>query len=139
MWLLLNFAEQWRTDEMRSSGWWPRILQKQISDALRLEIAPPGKVSRDRVVWWLIDHALCQHRNWRPRRAWHRRRTDPPAPSRNQVRRRNYSVLFRLHVKPQCLSCWERLAATRARVEARALRSLCMSCCSSAADRSAEG
>ena len=57
MWLLLNFAEQWRTDEMRSSGWRPRILQKLIADALRLEIAPPGKVSRHRVVWWSIDHA----------------------------------------------------------------------------------
>jgi hypothetical protein len=26
-------------------------LQKQIADTLRLEIAPPGKVSRDGVVW----------------------------------------------------------------------------------------
>jgi hypothetical protein len=32
-------------------------LQKQIADALRFEIAPPGKVSRDGVVWWSIDHA----------------------------------------------------------------------------------
>src|SRR6516165_5955627 len=32
-------------------------LQKQIADALRLEIAPPGKVSRDGVVWWSVDHA----------------------------------------------------------------------------------
>jgi hypothetical protein len=32
-------------------------LQKQIADALRLEIAPPGKVSGDGVVWWSIDHA----------------------------------------------------------------------------------
>lgn len=32
-------------------------LQKQIADVLRLEIAPPGKVSRDGVVWWAIDHA----------------------------------------------------------------------------------
>ena len=27
-------------------------LQRQIADALRLEIAPPGKVSRHGVVWW---------------------------------------------------------------------------------------
>jgi hypothetical protein len=26
-------------------------LQRQIADALRVEIAPPGKVSRDGVVW----------------------------------------------------------------------------------------
>jgi hypothetical protein len=32
-------------------------LQRQIADALRLEIAPPGKVSRDGVVWWSVDHA----------------------------------------------------------------------------------
>jgi hypothetical protein len=32
-------------------------LQRQIADALRLEIAPPCKVSRDGVVWWSIDHA----------------------------------------------------------------------------------
>src|SRR6516225_4625088 len=32
-------------------------LQKQIADALRLEIAPPSKVSRDGVVWWSVDHA----------------------------------------------------------------------------------
>ena len=32
-------------------------LQKQIVDTLRLEIAPPGKVSRDGVVWWSVDHA----------------------------------------------------------------------------------
>ena len=32
-------------------------LQRQIADALRLEIAPPGKVSRDGVVWWSEDHA----------------------------------------------------------------------------------
>jgi hypothetical protein len=32
-------------------------LQKQIADALRLELAPPGKVSRDGVVWWSVDHA----------------------------------------------------------------------------------
>jgi len=39
----------------------PRIpehaLQKQICDVLRLEIAPPGRVSRDGVVWWSIDIA----------------------------------------------------------------------------------
>ena len=32
-------------------------LQKQIVDTLRLEIAPPGKVSRNGVVWWSVDHA----------------------------------------------------------------------------------
>ena len=32
-------------------------LQKQLADILRLEIAPPGKVSRFGVVWWAIDHA----------------------------------------------------------------------------------
>jgi hypothetical protein len=32
-------------------------LHRQIADALRLEIAPPGKVSRDGVVWWSIYHA----------------------------------------------------------------------------------
>jgi hypothetical protein len=32
-------------------------LQRQIADALRLEISPPGKVSRDGVVWWSVDHA----------------------------------------------------------------------------------
>jgi hypothetical protein len=32
-------------------------LQRQIADSLRLEIAPPGKVSRDGVVWWSGDHA----------------------------------------------------------------------------------
>jgi len=32
-------------------------LQRQIADALRLEIAPPGKASRDGVVWWSVDHA----------------------------------------------------------------------------------
>jgi hypothetical protein len=32
-------------------------LQRQIADALRLELAPPGKVSRDGVVWWSADHA----------------------------------------------------------------------------------
>jgi hypothetical protein len=32
-------------------------LQKQIADVLRIEIAPPGKVSRAGVVWWSIDHA----------------------------------------------------------------------------------
>jgi hypothetical protein len=39
----------------------PRVpehpLQKQIADVLRIEIAPPGKVSRAGVVWWSIDHA----------------------------------------------------------------------------------
>lgn len=32
-------------------------IQKQIADVLRLEIAPPGKVSKAGVVWWSIDHA----------------------------------------------------------------------------------
>lgn len=32
-------------------------LQKQIADVLRIEIAPPGKVSRYGVVWWAVDHA----------------------------------------------------------------------------------
>jgi len=32
-------------------------LQKQICDVLRLEVAPPGKVSPQGVVWWSIDHA----------------------------------------------------------------------------------
>jgi hypothetical protein len=32
-------------------------IQKQMCDVLRLEFAPPGKVSRDGVVWWAIDHA----------------------------------------------------------------------------------
>jgi hypothetical protein len=32
-------------------------IQKQICDVLRLEIAPPGKVSRRGVCWWAIDHA----------------------------------------------------------------------------------
>jgi hypothetical protein len=32
-------------------------IQKQIADTFRLEIGPPGKVSRFGVVWWAIDHA----------------------------------------------------------------------------------
>jgi hypothetical protein len=32
-------------------------LQKQICDVLRIEIAPPGKVSRFGVCWYSIDHA----------------------------------------------------------------------------------
>ena len=32
-------------------------LQRRIADALRFELAPPRKVSRDGVVWWSIDHA----------------------------------------------------------------------------------
>jgi len=32
-------------------------IQKQITDCLRLEFAPPGKVSNAGVVWWAIDHA----------------------------------------------------------------------------------
>ena len=32
-------------------------LQKQLCDILRLEIAPPGKVSKAGVCWYAIDHA----------------------------------------------------------------------------------
>ena len=32
-------------------------LQEQMVRVLRLELAPPGKVSKDGVVWWAIDHA----------------------------------------------------------------------------------
>jgi hypothetical protein len=32
-------------------------IQKQLCDTLRIEVAPPGKVSRYGVVWWAIDHA----------------------------------------------------------------------------------
>ena len=32
-------------------------IQKQLTDVLRLEVAPPGKVSRYGVCWWAIDHA----------------------------------------------------------------------------------
>jgi hypothetical protein len=32
-------------------------IQKQIADTLRLEIAPPGKVSKAGVCWFSIDHA----------------------------------------------------------------------------------
>jgi hypothetical protein len=32
-------------------------LQRQMCDVLRLEIAPPGRVSADGVVWYAIDHA----------------------------------------------------------------------------------
>lgn len=32
-------------------------LQKQICSVLRIEIAPPGKVSKYGVVWWAVDHA----------------------------------------------------------------------------------
>lgn len=32
-------------------------LQKQICDVLRLELAPPGKVSKHGVVWWSVDMA----------------------------------------------------------------------------------
>jgi len=30
-------------------------LHKQIADVFRLELAPPGRVSRDGVVWWAVD------------------------------------------------------------------------------------
>jgi hypothetical protein len=32
-------------------------LHKQIADVLRIEIAPPGRLSVHGVVWWSIDHA----------------------------------------------------------------------------------
>jgi hypothetical protein len=32
-------------------------LQRQITDVLRLELAPPGKVSKAGVCWYSIDHA----------------------------------------------------------------------------------
>jgi hypothetical protein len=32
-------------------------LQRTICGVLRLEIAPAGKVSRDGVCWWCVDHA----------------------------------------------------------------------------------
>lgn len=32
-------------------------LQKQVCDTLRLEIAPAGKLSRDGVTWYAVDHA----------------------------------------------------------------------------------
>jgi hypothetical protein len=32
-------------------------LQRQMADALRLEIAPAGKVSRHGVCWYSVDHA----------------------------------------------------------------------------------
>src|SRR6516162_11287199 len=52
-------------------------LQRQIADALRFEIAPPGKVSRDGVVWWNVDHASYADTAPGARRAWHRRRGRP--------------------------------------------------------------
>lgn len=33
------------------------VLHRQIADILRLEIAPPGRVSRHGVVWWSVDMA----------------------------------------------------------------------------------
>jgi hypothetical protein len=33
------------------------ILHKQIADSLRLEIAPPGRVSPQGVTWWSVDMA----------------------------------------------------------------------------------
>jgi hypothetical protein len=40
----------------------PRVpehtIQKQIVDVLRIELAPPGKVSRHGVVFWSVDHAF---------------------------------------------------------------------------------
>lgn len=32
-------------------------MQKTIADVLRIEVAPPGKLSKHGVVWWSIDHA----------------------------------------------------------------------------------
>jgi hypothetical protein len=45
-------------------------LQHQIADALRLEIAPPGKVSHDGVVW-CRSRQLRGHRAWRSCPVWH--------------------------------------------------------------------
>lgn len=36
-------------------GEWP--IARQIADVLRLELAPPGRLSRDGVLWYAIDHA----------------------------------------------------------------------------------
>jgi hypothetical protein len=40
----------------------PRVaehpLQKQIVDVLRVELAPPGKISKSGVVFWCVDHAF---------------------------------------------------------------------------------
>jgi len=33
------------------------ILHKQIADTLRLELCPPGRISRDGVTWWSVDMA----------------------------------------------------------------------------------
>ena len=33
------------------------VLHKQIADTFRIEIAPPGRVSRDGVCWWSVDIA----------------------------------------------------------------------------------
>ena len=32
-------------------------IQRQVCDVMRLELSPPGKVSRHGVVWYAIDHA----------------------------------------------------------------------------------
>lgn len=32
-------------------------LQRQVADVLRMEIAPPGRVSKFGVVWWSVDMA----------------------------------------------------------------------------------
>jgi len=33
------------------------IIHKQIADTLRLELCPPGRISRDGVTWWSVDMA----------------------------------------------------------------------------------
>jgi hypothetical protein len=48
-------------------------LQRPIADALRLEIAPPGKVSRDGVVWWSVGQGLMQAPHLAPASGGHRR------------------------------------------------------------------
>jgi hypothetical protein len=42
---------------IRSSSVPEHPLQRQNADALRLALAPPGKVSRDGVACWSVDHA----------------------------------------------------------------------------------
>jgi hypothetical protein len=32
-------------------------IQRQVKHALTIELAPPGEVSDDGVVWWSVDHA----------------------------------------------------------------------------------
>jgi hypothetical protein len=45
-------------------------LQRQIADALRLEVAPPGEVSCDGVVWWSVEVVhFCSVEDLRQREA----------------------------------------------------------------------